>query len=186
MRGSRTMARPMATRWRWPPESCLRLALRAAVSIRRISAARFTRCVDLGAWHARGLEAEGEVLVDAHVRIERVALEHHGDAALGGRHLVHALAVDQEVAAGDRLEAGDHAQQRRLAAARGADEDGELAGIDGEVDAVDDLDVAVPLEDLLRGRRSWSCKTLRQPARVFRMLAADREAYLLDASRDEW
>ena len=62
-----------------------------------------------------------------HVRVERVGLEHHGEPALGGRHLVHALAVDQDVAVGDLLEPGDHPEQRRLAAAGGADEDDELA-----------------------------------------------------------
>src|SRR5947209_10426994 len=37
--GSRTMARPMATRWRWPPESCFgRRSRRSAMS--RIFAAR--------------------------------------------------------------------------------------------------------------------------------------------------
>ena len=63
-------------------------------------------------------------------------------------HLVHRLAVDQHVAVGDRLEAGDHPQQRRLAAARGADEDDELAVADGEVDAVDHLGGAEALDDL--------------------------------------
>ena len=31
------------------------------------------------------LQAEGHVLADVHVRIERVGLEHHGDLALGRR-----------------------------------------------------------------------------------------------------
>ena len=39
--GSRTMARPMATRWRWPPESALGLRSRYWV-ISRISAASRT------------------------------------------------------------------------------------------------------------------------------------------------
>ena len=37
----------------------------------------------------------------------------------------------------DLGQAGDHAQQRRLAAARRADEDDELALLDREVDALD-------------------------------------------------
>ena len=33
----------------------------------------------------RQLQPEGHVVVDVHVRVERVGLEHHGDAALGRR-----------------------------------------------------------------------------------------------------
>ena len=49
---------------------------------------------------------------------------------------------------GDLLEPGDHAQQRRLSAARGPDEDDELAVGDIDVDAVDDFDRAEGLADL--------------------------------------
>jgi hypothetical protein len=41
------------------------------------------------------------------VRIERVGLEHHGDAALRRRHVVDDHAVDLQRAAGDLLEPGD-------------------------------------------------------------------------------
>ncbi|MNT78909.1 hypothetical protein D3C72_2181940 [compost metagenome] len=85
------------------------------------------------------------------MRVERVALEHHGNAALGGRHFVHALAVDQEVSPGDRLEPGNHAQQGGLAAAGRADEDEEFAGADVEVDAVDDLEAGIGLADFAEG-----------------------------------
>ena len=73
------------------------------------------------------------------MRVERVVLEHHGDVAVAGLELVDHPAADRDLAGGDRLEAGDHAQQRGLAAAGGADEDDELAVGDVEVDAVDDL-----------------------------------------------
>ena len=70
---------------------------------------------------------------------------------LAGAHVVHALAVDQKIAAGDRLQPGDHAQQRRLAAARRTDEDDELARASiVEIDAVDDLEVAEALDHLLQ------------------------------------
>ena len=42
-------------------------------------------------------------------------------------------------AGADLLEPRDHAQQRGLAAARGADEDAELPVLDGDVDAADDV-----------------------------------------------
>ena len=42
------------------------------------------------------LQAEGHVVVDGHVRVERVGLEHHRDAALGRRQVVDDLAADHE------------------------------------------------------------------------------------------
>ena len=47
------------------------------------------------------------------------------------------LAVDADLARADRFEPGDHAQQRRLAAAGRADEHHELAVLDFEVDVLD-------------------------------------------------
>jgi hypothetical protein len=77
------------------------------------------------------------------VRVERVALEHHRHAAVGGRHVVDALAADVDVTGADVFQARDHAQQGRLAAARRPDEDGELAVGDVEVDTADHFDVVV-------------------------------------------
>jgi hypothetical protein len=47
-----------------------------------------------------------------------------------------------------RLEAGDDAQQGRLAAARGADEDDEFTVGHGKVDAVDDGGLVEGLDDV--------------------------------------
>ena len=69
---------------------------------------------------------------DRHVRIERVVLEHHGDVAVARAHVVDDLAADLDEAAVGLLEPGDGAEQRRLPAARRADEHGELAGGDVE------------------------------------------------------
>ena len=68
------------------------------------------------------LQPEGHVLIDRHVRVERVVLEDHGDVAVLGRKVVHDLAVDGDGARGGFLQAGDQAQGRRLAAARGPDQ----------------------------------------------------------------
>ena len=59
--------------------------------------------------------------------------------SFGSSVVDHAVA-DDDLAAGDRLEARDHAQQRRLAAARRPDDDDELAVGDLGVDAVDHLE----------------------------------------------
>jgi hypothetical protein len=61
------------------------------------------------------------------VRVEGVILEDHGDVAVLGGDVVDALVADVDVAFGDFLEAGDHAEGGGFAAAGGADEDDELA-----------------------------------------------------------
>ena len=95
-------------------------------------------------------QAEAHVLADRHVRVERVALEHHRDVAVLRFEIVDHLAVDRDLAAGDFFEAGEHAQQRALAAARGADEHDELAVDDVEADAMQHLDlVRIGLLDVL-------------------------------------
>ena len=42
--------------------------------------------LDLVARHRAPAQAEGKVVLHAHVRIERVGLEHHRDVAVLGRH----------------------------------------------------------------------------------------------------
>ena len=98
--------------------------------------------------HLRQAQREGHVVVDAHVRIQRVALEDHRQVALAAGRVGDVAAVELEAAAVDLGEPGDHAQQGGLAAAGGADEDDELALLDGQVHA---LDGAVLAEDLLDG-----------------------------------
>ena len=81
--GWRTMARPIATRWRWPPDSSrgLRSSKRPELQdLRRLVHAR----LDLGQRHLGDLQAVGHVVEHAHVRVQRVVLEHHGDVALAG------------------------------------------------------------------------------------------------------
>ena len=73
------------------------------------------------------LEREGEVLEDRLVRVERVVLEHHGDIALARRQPVDDLRGDADLTLAHMLEACDHPQRRRLAAAGWPDEHHELA-----------------------------------------------------------
>ena len=99
--------------------------------------------VMVGCGDAAHLQGEADVVVDRHVRIERIALEHHGDVAVAGIDLIDDLAIDGDLARGRILEAGDHAHGRRLAAARGAEEDHEFLVADVEIDVVD-ADEAAP------------------------------------------
>ena len=83
------------------------------------------------------LEAEGDVVVDLHVREDGVALEDHRDPAAARRQVGRVAAADPDAPAVDLLEPGEAAEQRRLAAAGGPEEDDELAVGDLEVDVVD-------------------------------------------------
>ena len=90
----------------------------------------------------RTLQAVAEVLPDAHVRVERVALEDHGDVAVARREVGDVAASDRDLAARHVLETGDRAQEGRLAAAGRADERDELAVRDLQGDVVEREDVA--------------------------------------------
>ncbi len=90
---------------------------------------------DLGAWQTSLLESEGEVLPDGHMRIERIVLKDHGDVALARIEIGHHFAAKPDLAAGDLLETGGAAQQRRFPASRRAHEDHEFAVRDLEIHA---------------------------------------------------
>ena len=92
---------------------------------------------DLVLGDAGDLQREAHVVGDGHVRVQRVVLEHHRDVAVLRRHVGDVAVADEDVARVDVLEAREHAQRRGLAAARGADEDEELAVLDLEVEGVD-------------------------------------------------
>ena len=131
-----------------PARKLLRLAAEQLFDLQHAGGFR-DLAVDLGLVCAQHLERKAHILGHRHMRVERVGLEHHGDAAIRGRHRVHRLAADQQLAGGDLLQPGDHAQQGGLAAAGRADEDDQLAVLDGERDVADGLDPAEGFGDVL-------------------------------------
>ena len=147
--GWRTIARPIATRWRWPPESSF--GRRARYGVRSsIFAAHVDALLDHVPSAPAQPQAEGDVVGDRQVRVERVVLEHHRDVALLRREVVDDPAADRDRPVRDLLEPGDHPQRGRLAAARRADEHEELAVANLEREVVDRLDaVLVDLVDLV-------------------------------------
>src|SRR5690606_19532099 len=87
------------------------------------------------------------LLREAHVVDRPLPRQHRralGDEAelSGLAHLTRRLAADQDIAAGQALQVGHAAQQRRLPAARRADEGDELARRDLQVDAGKRLQLA--------------------------------------------
>ncbi len=91
---------------------------------------------DLRALDARDLQRIAHVLGDAHMRIERVVLEHHRDVAILRLQSIDHLAGDRDGAFGNAFEPGHHPQQGRFAATRRADHHDELAVRDVHVDTV--------------------------------------------------
>ena len=104
--------------------------------------------VPLGLGHAVDLETIGDVVGDRHMRKDGIRLEHHVHGAPVGRDLRHVLPVDHDVAFRRHFEAGKHAQQRRLAAARGPEQGEELSRHDVEADIVHPDRCAPPLRDI--------------------------------------
>jgi hypothetical protein len=85
---------------------------------------------DVGRGHAAHAQAEADVLHDAHVRKERVVLEHHAKAASLGRQRVDPLVVEADRSAGERQQARDAIERGRLAAAGRTEQCDELATTD--------------------------------------------------------
>ena len=102
------------------------------------------------------LQTESDVLVNGHVGVQSVALEHHGDITILGRNVVDQAAADVHFALGDLLQTGDHTQGGGLAAARGADEDDELLILDLQVEVGNSRSSSarIDLVDVLAANRS--------------------------------
>ncbi|KAJ0160181.1 hypothetical protein CTA2_8415 [Colletotrichum tanaceti] len=85
--------------------------------------------------------AEADVEADAAVEQGRV-LRHDGDGVPeGGRQVGDVVAVDEHLALRGGVEALDEVHDGGLAGARGAHQAAELAGLQGEGDVVEDVDV---------------------------------------------
>ena len=164
--GSRTIARPIATRWRCPPESAR--GLRPSRPSRPSSVAvRSTRVRISALRKPAGPERECEVVEDGHVRVERVVLEDHRHVALPRVERVDEPVADPDLALGDLLEAGGHPQRRRLAASGGPDEHHQLTVGDLEVELGDGArPVRIDLADTAEGDRRHQPFTPAEKPRI--------------------
>ena len=105
--------------------------------------------LDLALGLLRDAEREGDVLVHRHVRVQRVVLEYHRDVPLHRIDEVDEPVADHDFAGGGILEAGDHAEDRALPAARRPEQHQKLAVLDLEGDVADGLDLAEALDQVL-------------------------------------
>ena len=90
--------------------------------------------VALGPRHAAHVEPEGDVVRHGHQREQGEVLEDQRRRAAVGADAAQGPAAQPDLAFGGLDEPGDHAQDRGLAAARGAEEGEELPFRDGQVD----------------------------------------------------
>ena len=86
---------------------------------------------------AANLQGELDILAHRPVREQRQRLEHHAGGALVGGKIVDPYPAEQDVAAGRRIHARQHAQDRRLAGARRPDDGEELTLGNIEIDRID-------------------------------------------------
>ena len=143
--------RAIATRCCWPPESWPGYLLRLFGNLDALEVLHGDRF----GFRLRHLlhpdRRQRQVVEHGQVRKQVEVLEHHADLAA---HLVDVLevvgeldAVDDDAALLMFFEAVDAADQRRLAGARRAADDDPLALRDGQVDVLEDMELAVPLVD---------------------------------------
>jgi hypothetical protein len=96
----------------------------------------------VGLGHAAHVEPERDVVLDGEVAEQRVVLEHEADRAHARVQVGRRLAVEPHLARVRRLEPGQDAQDRALAAARRPEQRDERAVLDLEADVVDGDEVA--------------------------------------------
>ncbi len=98
-------------------------------------------------------QSELDVLGDGHVPEDRVVLEDEADVPRLGRQVRHVLLAETDDPLVRQDQAGDHPEDRALAAARRAEQHEKLAVLDLERHAVDGDLVGEALADLLEGDR---------------------------------
>jgi hypothetical protein len=137
-----------------------------------------TRVFDLGLGHAVLLEAEGDVLLDRHMRKQRIGLEHHVDRPLVGRHAGHVLPVDQMRARGRLSKPASMRSSVDLPQPEPPSSAEELALVDVERQVVDRCEVTELLGDIAkRARTAW-----RPDRRYFSASGIHRSANRIDVA----
>ena len=125
----------------------MRLSFRVRLELHELQH-RFDPSPNFVLRQAVAAQPEGDVVEHREVRKERVALEHHVHRPLVRRQRRQVAAGELDGSRSRLLEAGEHAQQRRLAAARGAEKGEHLALGDVDRDVVDGALAVEVLDDV--------------------------------------
>ncbi len=128
----------------------LRLAVEQMADVENVGCFLYTS-VNFALGGFAQLQTKRHVVVDTHVWVERVALEHHGDVAILGWHIVNDAVADLDVAITDFFQTSQQTQTGCLATTRGTDEDEEFLIFYVDVQVVDRRHIAPPLVDMLKG-----------------------------------
>ncbi len=156
------MARPMATRWRCPPESCRRQPLEEDIEAKPLGGIA-DAVHDQVLCRLSQRETEAHVLGHIHVRIERIGLKHHGDIAILWRHVIDDTVADPDLAGRNLLKPRYHPQKRGLATAGRADEDHEFSVGNRKVDSREHIHGAIVFLDIGDGNGSHRIDSLVSP-----------------------
>ncbi len=111
--------------------------------------------------------AVAHIVGNAHMRIERIGLEHHRNVAVLGCQFIDALAADLHLPGRDVFKACNHAQQSGFSAAGRADQHDEFAIFDLKIDTMQNSMFAIALADRLNidgSHREKSFQPLTAPA----------------------
>src|SRR6516162_7820661 len=112
--------------------------------------------LDLGPWRTLRPQRKCNVVGDSQVRIEAIALKHHGDATRARRDVIDDFVVDQDVAGRLPLQTGDDPQEGSLAATGWTEQHKKLAVADRQADTIKGSDVTEILSDIIGSNRSHS------------------------------
>src|SRR5216684_2856737 len=120
------------------------------VALEAAQAHLLQECLDpraiVGGGHAAGLGAEGDVVEHVEPGKEGGLLEHDTASRI---RAAHGLPPKQYLAARRPVEAGDHVEERRLAAARRPENSGKFFGLDPEINTLEGDEPARPSAELL-------------------------------------
>src|SRR5258708_9621296 len=106
------------------------------------------RCVDCRPLAASYFQAEGDVARDAEMREQRIALEYHADIAPVWRNVCDGAAGKFNLPLLRPCEAGNDAEQCRLAASGWPQQRDQFAAPDGQIDPVEHRRRAEPFRDI--------------------------------------
>ena len=98
--------------------------------------------VDLFLGHLAQLQTKCDVLINGHVRIQRIVLEYHRNIAILRRNIIDHAITDAQLAAGNLLQTRDHAQRGRFTTARRADQNDKFLVLNLQIQIRDGLHIA--------------------------------------------